>query len=346
MIRESDIDQALSKIEKGLRKYCWIQEQILGCDVRTDKIFQNNYNGFYRVRRDAHWQKHYYEIMEMEKNRKYGFGQVLSELKRRTNRIEASFASKLVATLNPNQPVIDKFILDNFNLHLPYQYEENRVSKTVEIYDQLCSKYDELMGCSVARIICEKFTKTYPWAATTDLKKVDFILWQTRKTKPLQRISYCAPLSRPVKRKADIEQKRIDILMTHGGHRAKRFDWVFRNDFVIIKNENGRQEEYSIAEILAVLSWLTDRFGVAWFPLANNVEKLGRNEETDGLGVSILRQYPGNIIHAQGSSYLGVVLEYAGILEWNNKHRGIEWRIICQTRTLDELRKVIDKKTA
>lgn len=136
------------------------------------------------------------------------------------------------------------------------------------------------------------------------------------------------------------------MLMTHGGRRAKRFDWVFRNDYVIIKNENERQEEYSLPEIFTILSWLTDRFGTAWFPLANNVEKLGHDKEADGLGVTILRQRPRNISHAQGSSYLGVVLEHTGILEWNNKQRGIEWRIVRQIKTLDEIRKVMDIKTA
>ena len=149
-----------------------------------------------------------------------------------------------------------------------------------------------------------------------------------------------------VKPKDDKGQQRIDMLMTHGGRRAKRFDWAFRNDYVRIKNENERQEEYSLAEIFAVLGWLTHRFGADWFPLANNVEKLGHDEEADGLGIAILRQQPRNISHAMGSSYLGVVLEHVGILEWNNRQRGIEWRIIRQTRTLDELRKAMDIKTA
>ena len=136
------------------------------------------------------------------------------------------------------------------------------------------------------------------------------------------------------------------MLMTHGGLKAKRFDWVLLNEFVKIENENGRQVEFSLSEILAILNWLTEKFGNGWFPLANNVEKLGHNEEADGLGVAILRQSPKNISHAQGSSYLGVVLEHAGILEWNNKPRGIEWRIIRKVQTLDELRVVLNKKTA
>jgi hypothetical protein len=136
------------------------------------------------------------------------------------------------------------------------------------------------------------------------------------------------------------------MLMTHGGHRAKRFEWSFHDDYIRIKNENHRLEEYSLEEVSAILQWLADRFGLDWFPLANNVEKLGNGEEIDGLGVAILRQQPRNISHAQGSSYLGVVLEHVGILEWNNRAKEIKWRIIRQPRTLDDLRIIIKTKAA
>lgn len=135
------------------------------------------------------------------------------------------------------------------------------------------------------------------------------------------------------------------MLVTHGGSKAKWFDWVFQNDYVKIKNENGRQEEYSLTEIFDIINWLTKEFGSSWFPLANNVEKLGQGTEVDGLGVAILLQRPGNISHAQGASYLGVVLEYVGILEWNNKPRGIQWRLIHPVWDPDELRRAIQAKT-
>ncbi|MDO9528221.1 MAG: hypothetical protein Q7J27_03585 [Syntrophales bacterium] len=136
------------------------------------------------------------------------------------------------------------------------------------------------------------------------------------------------------------------MLMTHGGRGAKRFDWAFSNDYVRIKNENERQEEYSIAEVFAIIGWLKHRFAADWFPLANNVEKLGKDDENDGLGVAILRQQPGKLSHAQGASYLGVVLEHLGLLAWNNRQRGIEWRIIRQPNSLNELRKTVSAKIA
>jgi hypothetical protein len=134
------------------------------------------------------------------------------------------------------------------------------------------------------------------------------------------------------------------MLVTHGGGKAKRFNWVLQDDYVKIKNENGRQEEYPLGEIFDVMNWLKEKFGLSWFPLANNVEKLGQGTEVDGLGVAILRQRPRDISHAQGASYLGVVLEHVGILEWNSKQRGIQWRIIRPVLHLDELRKTIKAK--
>jgi len=62
--------------------------------------------------------------------------------------------------------------------------------------------------------------------------------------------------------------------------------------------------------------------------LGNNVEKLGNATERQGLGTTILEQRPGNTYHAQGASYLGVVLEECGYFQWNGKHRGIGWRLI------------------
>ncbi|OPY62352.1 MAG: hypothetical protein A4E57_04011 [Syntrophorhabdaceae bacterium PtaU1.Bin034] len=133
-------------------------------------------------------------------------------------------------------------------------------------------------------------------------------------------------------------------LRTHGGRKGKYFRWELSNDVLIIENEKGRRHEYHLAEVLAILLWLTNRFGNGWFPLANNVEKLWHEEEIDGLGTAILQQQPRNTLHAQGSSYLGVVLEYAGILAWNGKSRGIKWRIIHPVTTLDELRTVMSRR--
>ena len=182
IMTEIDIDNALVKVEKGLRKYCWIQQQLHKKNVSTNREFQKAFNGFYRVRRNAEWQAVYYRIMESGKTSRVNFSQVLAELKERTCRIEASFASKLIATLYPECPVIDKFVLKYFDLSLPHQYERDREKKTVWLYAKLNKKYSDFMSNATARTICENFSKKFPWADITDLKKVDLVLWQTRET--------------------------------------------------------------------------------------------------------------------------------------------------------------------
>ena len=45
---------------------------------------------------------------------------------------------------------------------------------------------------------------------------------------------------------------------------------------------------------------------------------------------------PGDIMHAQASSYLGVVFEHVGLTTWNEKHWRIKWRL-NRTRPDEEL---------
>ena len=127
---------------------------------------------------------------------------------------------------------------------------------------------------------------------------------------------------------------------THGG-RKKGFNWHLVSNDIFIKNEDGRLHLYSLKETYQIIQWLKQKFGNGWFPLANNVQSLGSGEEKDGLGVAILIQSPDDITHAQGSSYLGVVLEEFGIFQWNGEKRGIQWRIVKMPESVSELKDII-----
>jgi len=185
MIRltEKQIEEALPKIEKGLRTYCWLQSRLNQCDCSSDPYFQTTYNRFYRVRRDENWRREYFRILETAKRDGIEFETALLEIYEKTDRIEASFASKLVATLNPDKPVIDKYVLSNFGLRLPYYYDRNRLSKIVNIYYSLVNCYRSFMQKPIVQVLYERFKEHYSWASISDLKKVDLILWQIRPQK-------------------------------------------------------------------------------------------------------------------------------------------------------------------
>ena len=124
------------------------------------------------------------------------------------------------------------------------------------------------------------------------------------------------------------------ISETHGGRR-KAFGWQLVGKNIVIKNVENREHIYPVSEIFLTIQWLHEKFQMGWFPLANNVELLYRGEERPGLGMAILKWTPDDISHAQGSSYLGVVLEEVGVFEWNGERRGIQWRFknVPETKT-------------
>jgi len=177
---EQQVDDALGKIQVGLSTYCRIQDKFRKCDVSNDHDFQILFNGFYKVRRDAKWRDCYYRLMENAKQDGITFSKALHALADQTKRIEASFASKRVATTDPTKPIIDRFVLENFGLFLPSHNTINRESKTIDIYNQLCANYENLMNNEYGKMILDKFKQRYPETEITDLKRIDLVLWQNR----------------------------------------------------------------------------------------------------------------------------------------------------------------------
>ena len=176
-----DINIALPKIKVGLDKYCEIQRLFDKVNINLDKSFQKKFNGFYRVRRNEQWRNIFFELMENSRNDKnIKFENILNILKNETNRIEASFTSKLIATINTDLPVLDSFVLNNMNLSLPIYSSKDRVQKTVEIYDELIKKMNELKNSDNGKYMILKFKEFYPDYIVSEMKMLDLILWQSR----------------------------------------------------------------------------------------------------------------------------------------------------------------------
>ena len=148
--------------------------------MSTDGEFQKRFNGFYRVRRGVSWRAEYFALMESAKTCGISFSEAINEIRNRTGRVEASFASKLVATLDPSKPVIDKFVLLQFELRLPHPASPDRVSEAVRLYGDLCDRYRDLIPSPTGTMIRELFDRQFPASGLTDLKMIDLVLWQIR----------------------------------------------------------------------------------------------------------------------------------------------------------------------
>ncbi|MDF1582631.1 MAG: hypothetical protein P1P78_04915 [Methyloprofundus sp.] len=179
-LTEEQIDCTLLHVEEGLKKYLAIQQDLKTKDVAKDRDFQKRFNHFYKVRRNAEWQAQYYQLLQKHKNGSVTFAGILQEIHKNTGRYEASFSSKLVATIHPEQPVIDKCVLKNVGLKLPYPKAKNRDSKLAKVHESLLSEITEFLQHDNGKYLVQKFKKKFPSANVTEVKMVDLVLWQTR----------------------------------------------------------------------------------------------------------------------------------------------------------------------
>lgn len=179
-ITRDQIDQALRRVENGLKQYSALQDDLHNIDVSKSRDFQRRFNHFYRVRRNVNWQSKFYRLLEDKKKTDITFSVALKYIHEHTGRYEASFASKLVATIHPHQPIVDKFVLENTDLKLPYSSAKNREEKIILVYTQLQEKLTAFLNSDNGKYLVEKFKEEFPNADITEIKMVDLVLWQSR----------------------------------------------------------------------------------------------------------------------------------------------------------------------
>ena len=152
-------------------------------DVSENEEFQRTFNGFYRVRRrKPDFYNALYSFLESHKNKKITFAEVLQYFYEQFGRLEASFSSKVVATINPDMPIWDSEVLKRLKIKIPaYTLSPNeRFNQTVEKYNQIILWYRDFMNSAEARDMIETFDEEIGITNITPTKKIDFILWQTR----------------------------------------------------------------------------------------------------------------------------------------------------------------------
>ena len=179
-LNKKQIDMAIPKVKIGLEKYLWLQNEVVKRDVSTDRDFQKRFNAFYRVRRNKDWQKDFYKLLELNKKTKISLEEVLARLHKKVGRIEASFASKLVATINPDKPVIDKIVFNNLGLKLPTASTRDRNTIIIKQYDHLAKEFSDFLQTDNGKYLIQQFANNYPQSKLSEVKMLDLILWQTR----------------------------------------------------------------------------------------------------------------------------------------------------------------------
>ena len=165
----------------GLDKYQYIMEQVSTTNVAADTDFQRIFNGFYIVRRNETWRKVYYEHFESVKNSTPTFASIITYLYEYTGNIEPSFSSKMLATIQPEKPIWDRYVVQNLNIQLTGTTKEEKLKNAIMLYAEMEKWYAHFLKTEKGKECIAEFDRVLPdYKGISQIKKIDSILWSIR----------------------------------------------------------------------------------------------------------------------------------------------------------------------
>ena len=160
----------------GLDRYAEIM-----CGDPQSESFQRLFNGYYRIRRNEEWRMVYYDLFVTAKDRHYSFEQIITALFDATGNVEASFSSKMLATIDDSKPIWDQYVLQNLGLELTGKTQEEKLKNAIKLYDEILRWYDEYLQTDEAQQSIQEFDHWLPhYSWVSNVKKIDCLLWSKR----------------------------------------------------------------------------------------------------------------------------------------------------------------------
>ncbi len=178
-----------------LKRYAEIVYAVPRTDVSEDVEFQRKFTAFFRLRRDDEWRRAYFELFEEcrkeneKKKDRPTFDSVLRRLYARTGQVEASFASKMLAAIDPSKPIWDSVVLSQTRIEpMTSTIVDLRLKLTVLSYRSIESWYEDCFSYGLADEPIAAFNRAFPqYLSFSDVKKIDFMIWAMGPRKPKYR---------------------------------------------------------------------------------------------------------------------------------------------------------------
>ena len=172
------------ELADGLKRYREIMDSLHCTNVSKNKDFQKVYRNFYRMNRfySEEFAYGYFQIMEhLKTSPVISFEMALERVKHIKGSYEISFSSKMAHTIDPELPVWDKIVTkDHFHINAPYTLHRNRERACCAKYEEYRRRFYVYLSSEEGQALASLFDEAYPNSGISDVKKVDFILWQDR----------------------------------------------------------------------------------------------------------------------------------------------------------------------
>ena len=170
-------EQLVRIIEEAVGLYAY-RDTLDLTKIGTEK-YQKNYSYYYRLRRDDKWKAEYFAYMQKQvRNSEITFAEIIKQISSISHKNEASFASKMLATLNPNYPILDS----NVAKFLGFKYRSKSTEDCIEIYNELTKKVHDFLQTNDGAECVEEFDRMFPnFTDINPVKKIDLYLWKMGK---------------------------------------------------------------------------------------------------------------------------------------------------------------------
>lgn len=136
------------KVFKGIDKYNHIMANIQKTDVYKDQEFRRIYCSYYGLNRNTSidFQEKYFGYMQDNKNDKtLNYKDVIRGLYKITKRVDYSFSSKLLHTINPDMPILDKHLMRLLGFQLKsIGDDKGRIDYYVKVYNIVFKEYRDI----------------------------------------------------------------------------------------------------------------------------------------------------------------------------------------------------------
>lgn len=168
----------------GFNNYEYLIKNV---DVVNKANYQKKFNSFYRVRsKTKGWYEIYYKYFySIKDNKTISFDMIIDYLfenlpktKKGNNLVEASFSSKMLATINPEMPILDSKVLDKMNLNKDGSNPQEKLKQAKKTYSEICFRYSRFYQTSDFKKVESIFDQAFPdYKWVSKAKKVDWFMY-------------------------------------------------------------------------------------------------------------------------------------------------------------------------
>ena len=170
-----------------VRTYLTIAREVSAVDLTSEgsELVRRRFNAYYGVRRNSEWRSLFYTHFEVAKQSRASaktlFSAIIAEIADATGRVEASFVSKLVATLRPESPIVDSVVRGWLETESRPPAFGSGLKTAIDYYEWLDHTMADLAGSAEAAAWSAVFERTYPAQSqdppVSKVKQLDFLIW-------------------------------------------------------------------------------------------------------------------------------------------------------------------------